>query len=112
MSDFADIFGERIRSIRNDMKLSRASFANIVGMSEDALGLIERGESTPRLENLTKIASSLNIPASKLLDDLFSQKDSKSSQKRKQLDKLIMYLKTKSPDQIKMIHDISIRIFE
>jgi len=110
MSQLAEMLGERIRNIRKKMKLSRAEFASIVEMSEDALGLIERGETTPRLESLYKISTNLNISLAKLLD--FKEAVRLTNVKQKALQSLISYLNTKSPEQIHMVHDIARNIFD
>ncbi|MBI5358964.1 MAG: helix-turn-helix transcriptional regulator [Planctomycetes bacterium] len=116
MSELSDRLGERIRSIRDKMNLSRAEFAGIVGMSEDALGLIERGETTPRLENLQKIASYVDMQVSELIDLKKNASGNASpkntNRKIKTLDNFTAYLKTKSPEQIRMLHDVAISILD
>lgn len=109
---FAELLDERIRSIRKEMKLKRSEFARLVGMSEDAIGLIERGEASPRIDSLYKIAVGLNIPLTKLLDlgkDI-TPKSTKSASSA--LSSLNLYLKTKSPGQVQMIHDVARNIFD
>ena len=49
--------GERIRSIREDMLLSREKFSEMVDISEVFLGQIERGESSFSLKTLTNIVA-------------------------------------------------------
>lgn len=111
MADLSEALGERIRNIRKKMKLSRAEFANIVEMSEDALGLIERGETTPRLESLYKISANLNLPLASLLDFKEDVIPENIKPVKKSLSELTSYLRTKKPEQIEMIHDIARNIF-
>ena len=112
IAKFTGLLGKRIRAIRKEMKLKRAEFARLVGMSEDAIGLIERGEAAPRIDSLYKIAVNLNMPLPKLLDlgDDITPKSTKSTGSA--LSSLNLYLKTKSPKQVHMIHDVAHNIFD
>ncbi|MBI4712721.1 MAG: helix-turn-helix domain-containing protein [Planctomycetes bacterium] len=115
MSDtdkLAQLLGEHIRAVRRKMRMKQAGFAHLVGTSEDTIGLIERGKILPRLETLYKISVSLNIPLPKLLDfgkDI-TPKNAKSTGGA--LSSLNLYLKTKSPKQVRIIHDIAQNIFD
>lgn len=101
---FAVLLGNRIKTIRKEMKLKRAGFSQLVQMSEDTIGLIERGEKLPRLETLYKIAYNLNIPLVKLLD---FEKEIKLSIKHQDLHPLNLYIKTELPKQIQKIHTVA-----
>jgi transcriptional regulator with XRE-family HTH domain len=95
------------------MRLKRAEFARMVGMSMEAIGLIERGETAPRIDTPHKIASSLNIPLVKLLDveeNITPKK--KAGPAKNALSSINLYLQAKSPEQIHMIHDIARSIFD
>ena len=109
---FTGLLGKRIRAIRKEMKLKRVDFARLVGMSEDGIGLIERGDAAPRIDSLYKIAVKLNMPLLKLLDlgDDIIPKSAKSAGNA--LSSLNLYLKTKSPKQVQMIHDVAQNIFD
>lgn len=101
---FAVLLGNRIKTIRKEMKLKRAGFSQLVQMSEDTIGLIERGEKLPRLETLYKISYNLNIPLVKLLD---FEKEIKPSIKHQDLHPLNLYIKTELPKQIQKIHTVA-----
>lgn len=49
--------GERIRSLRESMSLSRERFAEMIDISEVFLGQIERGESSLSLKTLSNIVA-------------------------------------------------------
>jgi transcriptional regulator with XRE-family HTH domain len=115
MSDIEKLalsLGEHIRALRKKMRMKQAGFARLVGMSEDAIGLIERGKILPRLETLYKISVSLNIPLPKLLDlgEDIAPKSAKSAGSA--LSSFNLYLKTKSPEQVQMIRDVAHNIFD
>ncbi|MDI6732870.1 MAG: helix-turn-helix transcriptional regulator [Planctomycetota bacterium] len=107
----ANLLGERIRALRRQMRLKQANFADIVGVSEDTIGLIERGKILPRMETISKIAEKLNLPIAKLLDFEKTSPDEKKT-KQNSLSAINLYLKTKSPEQIQMVHDIARDIFD
>jgi len=105
------LLGERIRSLRKQMRLKQANFARLVGVSEDTIGLIERSEISPRLDTLNKIAEKLNIPLAKLLN-FDEMRHLKKKAEKDHLSDFNLYLKTKSPEQIQMVHDIACDIFD
>ena len=49
--------GERIRKIRENLKLNRETFAEIIDISDVFLGQIERGERSLSLKTLCRIVS-------------------------------------------------------
>ena len=104
MLKLAQLLGAQISTIRKEMKLKQAAFANMAGISHDTLGLIERGQKLPRLETLYKISSNLNIPLVKLLD---FEKKIKPVIKRQDLQPLNLYIKTELPRQIQKIHSVA-----
>ena len=111
LHQIALLLGGRIRMLRKKMGMKQSQFAQMVGMSRDAIGLIERGEKLPRLESICKIADNLHIPLSKILDfDKTMPEEKKSA--RDPLSSLNFYLKTKSPTDVQMVHDIARNIFD
>ena len=91
--------------LRKKMGMKQSQFAQMVGMSRDAIGLIERGEKLPRLETLCAIAERLGTTVRELLD--FDEKPKSDSATNKQLNSLNLYLKTNSASakEIKMVRD-------
>jgi transcriptional regulator with XRE-family HTH domain len=111
LHQIARLLGERIRMLRKKMGMKQSQFAQMVGMSRDAIGLIERGEKLPRLESICKIADNLHIPLSRILDfDKTMQEEKKSAQDP--LSSLNLYLKAKSPADVQMLHDIARNILD
>ncbi|MBT8582962.1 helix-turn-helix transcriptional regulator [Polynucleobacter paneuropaeus] len=60
--------GKTIRAIRQENGLSQEALANEVGIDRSYMGGIERGENNVAIMNLTKIAKTLKIKVSELLD--------------------------------------------
>ena len=58
-----------IRRIRKSKKLSMEQTAALSGVSRSMLGQIERGEATPSVAILGKIAQALKVPAEVLLEN-------------------------------------------
>lgn len=61
--------GERIKKSRNDKGLSLRELATKVELSASFLSQIEQGKASPSIENLKKIANSLDVKVSYLIDD-------------------------------------------
>jgi transcriptional regulator with XRE-family HTH domain len=61
MSNLSKIIGNRIRIIRNNKGLSIEELAEKADVNSTHLGRIERGETTPKLDSIEKIASALDI---------------------------------------------------
>lgn len=59
-------FGQRIRAIRLERKMSQEQFAELLDISVDFLSLIERGVNAPSFENLEVFSMQLDVPLSEL----------------------------------------------
>nr|WP_321511392.1 XRE family transcriptional regulator [uncultured Celeribacter sp.] len=60
----------RLRAVRTQAGLSLSQAAKATGVSKTMLGQIERGESSPTIATLWKIAKGLHLPLSVFLEDL------------------------------------------
>lgn len=54
------IIGQRIKTLREKLNISREMFCNIVGITQSALSMYENGQRVPRDEIKIKIARTLN----------------------------------------------------
>lgn len=99
---------KRIRELRGAMKLTQSHFAELVNLSEDSIGKIERGVSAPTIETLNKIAEGLNIH----LAELLGETQQKIKQQNPAIDEFAKYLKTKSPEDVRLLHKIAIMVLE
>lgn len=61
-------FGNRLRSIRHERRLTQEKFAEHVGVSVDFLSLIERGVNAPSFETIEQMARRLRVPVKALFD--------------------------------------------
>lgn len=59
--DIKIYFWQRIRKLRTEKGLSQEEFARKCWVHRTYMGLIERGETNITLENIEKIAKTLNI---------------------------------------------------
>lgn len=99
----------KIRELRKSLKLTQSQFAERVNLSEDSIGKIERGVGVPTLDTLHKIASGLKRP----VEDLLSTSRKKPSQRSSgPINDLLAYLQTRSPEDVKFIHELAIKILE
>lgn len=63
-------FGDRLRAAREDLGLSQEAAAQQCGIHWTALGKIERGQRSLRLETLVKLIDGLGLDAGDLFDGL------------------------------------------
>jgi len=64
--------GPHIRKYRVKRKLKQDELAEIVGLSPNYYGAIERGEKIPSLETFIAILNALNISADPVLEDVLN----------------------------------------
>jgi len=63
-------FGQRVRALRREQGYSQESFAYACELDRTYMGGIERGERNLALRNIERIASTLGISLSELMDGL------------------------------------------
>ena len=63
-------FGKRLKLLRLDKNLTQLELAEILDMSPNFIGMIERGERNTTVENVFKIARALGIKPSNLFEEL------------------------------------------
>ena len=59
-------FGERLRQIRAERRMTQEQFAEHLHMSVDFLSLMERGRNAPSFETLERMAKRLRVPVADL----------------------------------------------
>ncbi len=68
MDVMSSIISENLKKIRKEKKLSLDHVSDLTGVSKSMLGQIERGESSPTISTLWKIATGLHISFTALLE--------------------------------------------
>lgn len=63
-------FGKRLKALRLDHHLTQLELAEILDMSPNFIGMIERGERNTTVENVFRIARALNVKPSNLFEEL------------------------------------------
>ena len=58
--------GMNIRLERVKRSLSQEGLADLAGLARSTMGIVERGEQSPSLQTITKIANALHIEIYKL----------------------------------------------
>lgn len=61
--------GERIRLIRRHKRLSLRALSAASGLSSNAISLIERGENSPTVSSLRRLANALEVPIAAFFQD-------------------------------------------
>lgn len=75
MSELAAIIGQRIRNYRTKLGWSQEKLAERSGCHATYIGQVERGEKNATVESVEKIATALDVPLSKLLEQLGGKKE-------------------------------------
>jgi transcriptional regulator with XRE-family HTH domain len=86
--------GHRLRALREDRGLTQRALADACGLSANAVGLIERGESSPSVSTLQRLAMALDVSMAELFTEpeaapsaVLVRKDQRS---RAQRDRIVM----------------------
>ena len=92
------IIGERIRKIREDLKMNRERFSEMIDISDVFLGQIERGERSLSTKTLVKIVKFTGVSADFIL---FANEESNNT-----LAKINRILNKCSNDFLNYIYDL------
>ena len=90
--------GSRIRSIRENMKLSRCSFSEKLNISEVFLSQVERGEKSISLNTLTNICNTTSASSDYIL---FGDKSNSAISNR-----IVKILEQLPPEANTMVYDM------
>lgn len=92
------IIGERIRKIREDLKMNRERFSEMIDISDVFLGQIERGERSLSTKTLVKIVKFTGVSADFIL---FGNEESNTT-----LSEINRILNKCSEDLLNYIYDL------
>lgn len=67
MAKTKDSFPARLRSLRESRGLTVYALAKLAGADRHSLMLVERGEQTPSLETIQRVAKALEVSAGELV---------------------------------------------
>ena len=62
-------FGKKLKFLRIDKGLTQLELSEILNMSPNFIGMIERGERNTTVENVFKISRALKVKPSSLFED-------------------------------------------
>ena len=99
MSRIRKVVGENIRFFRNTRGLSQEELAEKVCVSGSYVGYLERGQKSPSLELLERIARVLQVDPAELL--------ASSDDKEPELKRLIAFLSNKGPAPLKFMNEVA-----
>lgn len=63
----SDSIGEKIRTVRKNAGLTQTQLAERMGTTQQAVYMYERGENSPRIDTVAKIAEALKVPVEYLV---------------------------------------------
>lgn len=97
------IIGKRIQKARNSMKFTQENLSERIGVSTNYLSKVEGGHERPNLELLSKISIATDVSLPELLTDVVEE------QQYLQKD-IADILNSCSPEKVRLIYDIALRI--
>jgi len=103
MSHLSRQLGKRIRELRKAKKFTQARLAERASLSEACIGTIERGHRIPRIPNLQRIASALEVE----LKDIFDFHPEKITTSEEALEELYRSIKGKSRKEILKVAEVA-----
>jgi len=75
MSDIAKSVGKRLRSYRQEQRISQERLAELAGLHPTYIGQVERGEKNLTIESLEKITGALQVPMASVFERIEERKD-------------------------------------
>jgi transcriptional regulator with XRE-family HTH domain len=100
--------GQKIRLFRRQASMTQAQLAEKAGLSDNFVGLIERGEGHPTLDTMGKLAEVLKVR----MGEFFAGDDEQSQSTAQVLKELEYLLKHRNPKDAQLLLTIGKKIFE
>ena len=101
MSELRGQLSRRVVSLRKRADMSQEGLAQAAGIGLDAVGRLERGEVTPSLETIQRIAQVFQLD----LAEFFRLEDTKATNPvHEELDALSGFLATKPLPELRFLH--------
>ncbi|MFA7328802.1 MAG: helix-turn-helix transcriptional regulator [Candidatus Ratteibacteria bacterium] len=98
--DLIKTIREQIRNARKAKGLTQAELANIVKISSNFVGLVERGARTPSFKTMSKIASALGLNLKELVGEIKAVPEGNDIM----IEKIVSCLKGCTPREKKLIY--------
>jgi len=108
--DILLLIGRRIRNLRKSRSITQSTLSERSGISENYLSLIEGGHRSPTLLTLFNISKAMKVSFGELMD--ISPDKHITSEMKEELFQLAEILKTKQPEDIKMVNNICRVVFK
>ncbi len=101
--------GKKLKRLRLNLDLTQEELGERAKLHYSYVGQIERGDKTPSLKALEKIAEALNTDLETLLEDEEKYKYTPSSEFVR---KIIKLTDNRNPEDLKLLYDITKTLFE
>ena len=63
-------FGKKLRTLRTERALSQASLANLAGVDQTHISLLERGERQPTLPTMYRLSEALDMTLAEFVAEI------------------------------------------
>ena len=106
------VLGRKIALLRKQEGLTQSELAEKLGVSDNFVGQIERGQNAPSLENLVRIANTLKVEVGDLFGGKSTPKVSELPLKmEKEIDNLIFLLKDQNLADVRSLKKFAKLLF-
>jgi len=107
MERILKVFGNRLKTLRKEHKLTQQELAQKLGIHASYIGLTERSERIPQLVTLDKIAKFFEVEPSYLVME--EKKPQKFNQKQQELLEIV---REGPPERINNLHKVARMVME
>ena len=101
MNNLRSLVSEQLREFRELKGLQQTELARRAGVSREVVGKIERGETSPTLETLSRLCQVLRVP----LAEFFTPKS--GNEEKDAVERLCNYLSTKKLEHIQFVEKLA-----
>lgn len=105
------LIGKQVAKIRKERGMSQAQLAEAIDVAPETISRLERGVSIPSLNTLENISQALDISLKDLFNFEYAPKV-KISPSEKELAKIVVLLKTRKAEEIRLAHKILNNLFK
>ncbi len=106
------LIGVQIAKIRNDREITQERLAELINVTPETISRLERGVSIPSIKTLEKISQALHTSLQTLFDFEYLEEPEKGDAVEHEIARLIAFIKTKNPADIKMSYRLLKSVFE
>ena len=104
--------GLHIAKLRRAKGITQSNLAEMVGVTFETISRLERGITLPSISTLEKIGTALDLPLKVMFDFGYNPRTKKKTPIEKEIDKIIIMLKPRRLEEIRLVRKFLNNIFK